>query len=128
MSTYAIGIHADATVTADKQSAIVRKVLQVLDPLGTVTTTNAAYVAGSQSATFNTLIELGGTTETWGISILMTDSATGMYIKAYQALRRILQVLEPEIIGTTHLIVTNNLTYAAGAATTRVYPVAIVLS
>ena len=119
---YGIAILADSSISADQRSDILRTVLQVLTPY-TVATVPGTW-AGNADSKNETVIEIGGTTEAWGIRIIMAEATFG-YVKTYQVVRAIMTTIESEIAGATHLILTHIAAYVTG---TQVYDYTITLT
>ena len=110
-------ILVDTGQSADKKSEVLRRVLQVLDRYTCTLTYATTYSAGSTS-TNGVSIEVGGTSENYGIRVIMDDAVITDYPTV---LANLIKCLENETLTLTY----NSTAYTAGD---RAYNVVITLT
>lgn len=106
-----------ASVTADKQAEILRRVIQAVEPWSITPSFSAAYSVGAGAVMDTTLVVSGTATTVMGIHINFGSATIGAD-KVPEIERRLIQLLEPEDLSIAHNI---SGTYTIGTKKYNVY-------
>mgnify|MGYP001611007481 FL=1 len=97
---YSVEILVDSSVSADKRTELVRKILHVLQGYTRTTTYAATYAAGTTSKNQDT-ITVGGASPDLGIRVVFDTAAIGTDITPIIS-SKIRRILDPETLTIAH--------------------------